>query len=87
MLVKAFLQEFLARARGRRNQLICTTHETHVLDQDLVRRDEVWFVEKGKDGASQLFSLDDFPVRTDLRLDRGYLTGRFGAVPPAYGAP
>ena len=81
LLVKEFVREFLSRARGHRNQLIFTTHETHALDQELLRRDEVWFVEKNKDGASQLFSLDDFPVRTDLRLDRGYLMGRFGAVP------
>lgn len=80
-LVKEFLREYLTRARGTRSQLIFTTHETHVLDQELLRRDEVWFVEKNKDGASELFSLDDFPVRTDLRLDRSYLQGRFGAVP------
>lgn len=81
LLVKEFIREFLARAKGHRNQLIFTTHETHALDQELLRRDEVWFVEKGKDGSSQLFSLDEFPVRTDLRLDRSYLMGRFGAVP------
>jgi uncharacterized protein len=81
LLVKAFIRTFLDRARGHLNQLIFTTHETSVLDQDLLRRDEVWFVEKTRGGASTLFSLDDFPVRTDLRLDRGYLMGRFGAVP------
>jgi hypothetical protein len=87
LVVKAFVEEFLSRARGHQNQLIFTTHETHVLDQELLRRDEVWFVEKDKDGASQLFSLDDFPVRTDLRLDRGYLMGRFGAIPATHGLP
>lgn len=81
LLIKSFLRTFLERARGHRNQLIFTTHETFVLDQELLRRDEVWFVEKDRDGASTVFSLDDFPVRTDLRLDRGYLMGRFGAVP------
>lgn len=79
-LVRAFVQRFLERARGHRNQLIFTTHETHVLDQELLRRDEVWFVEK-RAQASEIYSLDDFEVRTDLRLDRGYLSGRFGAVP------
>lgn len=81
VLVKEFVHEFLARAQGHRSQLIFTTHETHALDQELLRRDEVWFVEKNKDGASELYSLDDFPVRTDLKLDRSYLMGRFGAVP------
>lgn len=81
ILVKAFVREFIARAAGSQTQLIFTTHETHALDQELLRRDEVWFVEKNKDGASELYSLDDFPVRTDLKLDRSYLQGRFGAVP------
>ncbi|MFZ5446416.1 MAG: AAA family ATPase [Myxococcota bacterium] len=80
VLVKEFIREFLRRARGHRNQLIFTTHETHALDQELLRRDEIWFVEK-RGSASELFSLDDFPVRTDLRLDRSYLLGRFGAIP------
>lgn len=82
LLVREFVREFLRRARGHSSQLIFTTHETHVLDQDLVRRDEVWFVEKNEHGASELFSLDDFGVRNDLRLDRSYLQGRFGAIPP-----
>ncbi len=85
VLVKTFVGEFLSRANGKRNQLIFTTHETHVLDQDLLRRDEVWFAQKSANGATELFSLDDFPVRNDLRLDRSYLSGRFGAVPPTFG--
>lgn len=81
LLAREFVAEFLRRARGHRSQLIFTTHETHVLDQDLLRRDEVWFVEKNAHGASELHSLDDFKVRNDLRLDRSYLLGRFGGVP------
>lgn len=84
VLVKSFVAEFLARANGQRNQLIFTTHETHVLDQDLLRRDEVWFAQKSIAGATELFSLSDFPVRNDLRLDRSYLGGRFGAIPPSF---
>ncbi|MDP3234797.1 MAG: AAA family ATPase [Myxococcales bacterium] len=81
LLAREFVVEFLRRARGHRSQLIFTTHETHVLDQDLLRRDEVWFVEKNAQGATELHSLDDFKVRNDLRLDRSYLLGRFGGVP------
>lgn len=81
LLAREFVVEFLRRARGHRSQLIFTTHETHVLDQDLLRRDEVWFVEKNARGATELHSLDDFKVRNDLRLDRSYLLGRFGGVP------
>ena len=81
LLVRAFVTEFLARARGHRSQLIFTTHETHVLDQDLLRRDEIWFVQKSLEGATEIYPLDDYPVRNDLRLDRSYLLGRFGGVP------
>ncbi len=81
LLAREFVVEFLRRARGHNSQLIFTTHETHVLDQDLLRRDEVWFVEKNTRGATELHSLDDFKVRNDLRLDRSYLLGRFGGVP------
>lgn len=63
------------------SQLIFTTHDTNLLDQDLIRRDEIWFAEKDRVGASQLYSLAEFKVRPDLQLEKGYLNGRFGAVP------
>lgn len=81
LLAREFVEEFLRRAQGHHSQLIFTTHETHVLDQELLRRDEVWFVEKNEHGGSELHSLDDFPIRNDLRLDRSYIQGRFGGVP------
>jgi AAA15 family ATPase/GTPase len=58
-----------------------TTHETHLLTLDLLRRDEIWFAEKDRSGATNLYSLTDFKVRNDLRIRNGYLEGRFGAVP------
>ena len=45
------------------------------------RRDEIWFAEKNEAGASHLYSLAEFKVRTDLKVDSGYLHGRFGAIP------
>jgi len=63
------------------NQLIFTTHDTNLLDTDVIRRDEIWFVEKKSDGASQLYSLSEFRVRPDLQIQKGYLNGRFGAIP------
>ncbi|OAP35162.1 hypothetical protein AU381_25765 [Sinorhizobium glycinis] len=62
-------------------QLVFTTHNTHLLDLDLLRRDEVWFVEKTSDGDSQLYSLADLKVRADVEIRKGYLNGRFGAIP------
>jgi AAA15 family ATPase/GTPase len=64
-----------------RSQLIFTTHETSLLDLDLLRRDEIWFVEKDRSGSSRLYSLAEFKPRADLKIEKGYLNGRFGAIP------
>ena len=70
-----------ALAGGNMGQLIFTTHDTNLLDLDLLRRDEIWFAEKDKGGASHLYSLAEFKTRTDLKIEKGYLNGRFGAIP------
>jgi AAA15 family ATPase/GTPase len=62
-----------------RPQLIITTHESNLLDLELLRSDEIWFVEKDKTGASRLTSLAEYKPRSDVR--KGYLQGRYGAVP------
>lgn len=62
-------------------QLIFTTHETALLNQqELLRPDEVWMIEK-VDGASKMYSLNDFKIHKTLSLENGYLDGRFGAIP------
>lgn len=81
LLSRAFLQFFADASRDKQNQLIITTHETHLMDSDLLRRDEIWFVEKGIEQTSTLSSLSEFKIRNDLKLERGYLHGRFGAIP------
>lgn len=65
----------------RGNQLIFTTHDTNLLDLELLRRDEIWFVEKDRQGSSSLYSLAEFKTRPDLKIEKGYLNGRFGAIP------
>ena len=84
LLSKCFVREFLKLCAGKGSQLIFTTHDTAFLDLDLLRRDEIWFTEKksGK-GATELYSLAEFKVRTDLKIDKGYMQGRFGGVPPS----
>jgi len=62
-------------------QLIFTTHDTSVLDTDLFRRDQVWFVEKDYEQASRLYPLSDFKPRKGEALEKGYLNGRYGALP------
>ncbi|SEH08669.1 AAA family ATPase [Candidatus Venteria ishoeyi] len=80
-LSKLFVQSFLEKGKNIHSQLVFSTHETHLLDQALLRRDEIWFVEKDQHGASHLYSLADFKIRPDLKVEKGYLQGRFGAIP------
>lgn len=62
-------------------QLIFSTHDTSLLDQSLFRRDQVWFTEKNSAQATRLYPLTDFSPRKKEALERGYLAGRYGAVP------
>lgn len=63
-------------------QLIFTTHSTNLLDLDLFRRDQIFFTEKDpKNGITDLYSLSDFPVRNTENIEKGYLLGRYGAIP------
>ena len=80
-LTRKFIKEFLKISKMTKRQLIMTTHESRLLDLNLVRRDEVWFVEKKHDSDSELYSLEHFAERGDKRIDRMYLDGRYGAVP------
>jgi hypothetical protein len=81
ILVRKFLEFFLQACAGGQRQVIVTTHESSLLDQELLRRDEIWFTEKDHNAATRLYSLTDFKVRNDLELRKHYLQGRFGAVP------
>ena len=62
-------------------QLIFSTHDTSLLDHTLFRRDQIWFTEKDADQATCLYPLTDFSPRKHEAWERGYLAGRYGAVP------
>lgn len=62
-------------------QLIFSTHDTSLLDHTLFRRDQIWFTEKDADQATRLYPLTDFSPRKQEAWERGYLAGRYGAVP------
>jgi len=62
-------------------QLIVTTHEARLMDFNLLRRDEIWLVDKNQKGESSLYSLDAFNTRFDQKVDKAYLDGRYGGVP------
>lgn len=67
---------------NRKNaQLIFSTHDTSVLDNDLLRRDQIWFTEKDANNATKLYPLYDFTPRKGEALEKGYLKGRYGALP------
>lgn len=68
-------------------QLLFNTHETYLLDNERLRRDQVWFTEKHPDGHTELFPLSDFHMRKDAGLGRAYLGGSLGAVPVLPPAP
>ena len=64
-----------------KGQLIFTTHESHLLDLEIFRQDEIWFTEKNKEGSTKMYPLSDFKPRYDLDIQKGYFAGRFGAIP------
>ena len=65
-----------------KGQLIFTTHDAGLLDGKVFRNDEIWFAEKDRETqSSHLYTLDEFKPRADLDLEKGYLNGRFGAIP------
>lgn len=71
----------LLHHQGTKAQLIFTTHDTTLLSQKLLRRDQVWFMEKDAAHATQLYPLSQFSTRENEAVERGYLNGRYGGIP------
>lgn len=80
MLIRELLNKFSAD-ENTVGQMIFTTHESNILDQDIFRRDEIWFTEKQKYGSTKLYSLNSFKEHNTKNIRKGYLNGRYGAVP------
>lgn len=82
-LVKFLVQLFHSDETNKKNaQLVFTTHETSILDQDIFRRDQVWFCEKDNNQATKMYPLTDFsPRKGRENLELAYLSGRYGALP------
>jgi AAA15 family ATPase/GTPase len=82
-LMTRFIVELFHRSSSnlKNSQLVFTTHDTSLLDPDIFRRDQVWFVEKDKESASRVYPLSEFSPRKGEALERGYLKGRYGALP------
>jgi len=85
-LAKQIVRQFNDPTANPRNaQLIFTTHDTNLLGstvcEPVLRRDQVWLTEKDNEGATVLYPLTDYKPRKAENLERGYLQGRYGAIP------
>ncbi len=76
-----FVETFLKLSENKTTQLIITTHESNLMDLNILRRDEIWFAEKEKDNSTNLYTLEKFKIRYDKVVAKDYLAGRYGAVP------
>ena len=87
LLTRLFLERFITHAQGGAGQLIFTTHDTNILDFNLLSRDSVGFVEKDINGCSITYPLSELNQRQvdeiveNRGLEAAYLDGRFGAIP------
>jgi hypothetical protein len=82
-LITEFLIQFFHSPDSNRNgaQLLLTTHDTNLLTRRIFRRDQIWFVEKNRYGASDLYSLADYHIRNDATYQKDYLLGKYGGIP------
>jgi AAA15 family ATPase/GTPase len=82
LLSKAVLGLFSSsKTNPKGAQLVATTHDTTLLCSRVLRRDQIWFTEKDLTGATSLYPLSDIRTRQADNLEKGYLEGRFGAIP------
>ena len=80
-LTKKFLELFYLINKDNNLQLLATTHDTSLLDLDLLRQDEIWFIERNNDNSSNIYSLNKFKEISNKNIEKEYLIGRYGAVP------
>lgn len=82
LLVRQLVQTFQNPTINKRgSQLVFSTHDTSLLDNTLLRRDQIWFAEKDQGQSATIAPLTDFSPRKGEALERAYLTGRYGGVP------
>lgn len=82
MLTQQLIELFNRVHRNDDCQLVFTTHENDIMSYKYFRKDEIWFIDRDDKGFSRLYPLDDFEeVRTDSRISKRYLEGRYGGVP------
>ena len=83
LLIRQLLEEYLSNCSTEtRTQLLLTTHNVMLMDQQLLRRDEMWATERDEAGVSSLFSFSEYKdIRYDKDIRKSYLQGRMGGIP------
>jgi AAA15 family ATPase/GTPase len=82
LITQAIVKLFNSNETNPNNaQLIFMTHDTNLLSNKLFRRDQIWFTEKNRYGATDLYSLAEYNVRNDASFESDYIKGRYGAIP------
>lgn len=80
MMIKELIKKISSDTTAQ-GQLIFTTHESCLLDQEILRPDEIWFTQKDMGGATQMYSLSDFNISNTATVENDYLNGRYGGIP------
>jgi AAA15 family ATPase/GTPase len=82
LISRAIIELFNSSQTNPHNsQLIFMTHDTNLLSPKLMRRDQIWFTEKNRYGASDLYSLAEYDIPEDISFEDEYIKGRYGAIP------
>jgi hypothetical protein len=82
LISRAIVELFNSNESNSNNaQLIFMTHDTNLLSNRLFRRDQIWFTEKNRYGATDLYSLAEYKIRNDASFESDYIKGRYGAIP------
>lgn len=80
-LIYDLMDLFLEKSQGIKSQLILASHESCLITQKLLRKDEIWFAVKDEIGATSIYSLEDYDIRYDKQIRKDYLLGRYKAIP------
>jgi len=82
LLTRELVRIFNSKKTNLKNaQLIFVTHDTNLLSAKIFRRDQIWFTERNRIGATDLYSLIEYKVRNDASFEADYIKGRYGAIP------
>ena len=80
-LTEEYIKRFFEIIKEHSCHLICTTHDLNLMDLQILRQDEIWFVERESDHSTRIYSLSDYKQRFDKNILNDYLIGRYGAIP------